>query len=484
LNTRFVPLVLALASCSTLISRPVTHEDVPRKELGATFMPADLREDLRFLVEVCEEVHPRPRAVASAQEIAALEDELDLELDHPLTRVEFWPLAARLAAAYGDAHTSVQTPSEEWNAFVTGGGKLLPIALEQRGEKLAVAPRSIAQTAWLAGCELATVGGVDVGALWREYRAERAGEEPFVFATFNNNFNWDRWRVGARAPFELEVVRDGTRARCEIAGMDASGLRSPEQRATAQANGSLAWLPGDVALIDFRGMNDLDSWNAFLRATFTEIRDRRARGVVVDLRRNGGGDSSLADALLDYLTDRPYRMCARKEWRSSARYRRYMKAHLVWWLRWLPVQYAFPTGRAFWGVDEGALYVQEGEMTTAKPNPLRFEGPWCLLIGPSTFSSAVMLANAVGDFELAPLLGAPSGGVPTESGEVYSCDLPHSRLSLGVSSAYFVRANGDANDPRPVQPTHPCAQTPADSALGRDTVLEAARTWLLEQGSR
>jgi C-terminal processing protease CtpA/Prc len=469
-------LASTLAACSSLISRPATHADVPPKEFGATFTPAELREDLRFLVRVCEEVHPRPHAVASEEEIAALEGELDAEIDHPLTRVEFWPIAARLAAAYGDAHTSVQGPSEEWNAFVAGGGKLLPIAIEQRGEKL-----SIAQTAWLAGCELVSVGGIDLGALWREYRAERAGEEPFVFATFNNNLNWHLWRVGVRAPFVLDVVRDGARARCEIAGIDASQLTRSQARAAALANWSFVWLPDDVALIDFRSMSDTGAWNAFLRATFTEIRNRPACGVIVDLRRNGGGDSSLAEALLDYLTDRPYRMCARKEWRSSARYRRYMKEHVVWWLRWLPIQYLHPFGRAFWGVDEGALYVDEGEMTTAKPNPLRFTGPWCLLIGPSTFSSAVMLANGVGDFELAPIFGAPSGGVPTESGEVYSCDLPHSRLSFGVSSAYFVRANGDANDPRPVLPTHPCAQSAADSAAGRDTVLESARAWVLEQ---
>jgi C-terminal processing protease CtpA/Prc len=172
-------------------------------------------------------------------------------------------------------------------------------------------------------------------------------------------------------------------------------------------------------------------------------------------------------------------MAARKEWRSSARYRSYMKDHLPAWLRWIPLQYATSFGRGFWGVDEGALYVQETEPKAPDPNPLRFTGPWCLLIGPGTFSSATMLANAVGDFDLAPLFGAPTGGVPNTSGEVYSCDLPHSRLGLGVSSAVFVRANGDGSDTRPVQPTHPCVQTSADTTAGRDSVLEAARAWLL-----
>ena len=72
-----------------------------------------------------------------------------------------------------------------------------------------------------------------------------------------------------------------------------------------------------------------------------------------------------------------------------------------------------------------------------------------------------------------------NGGVPNTSGEVYSCDLPHSRLSLGISSATFARANGDGTDTLPVQPTHPCAQTSADTSVTRDTVLESGRAWLL-----
>ena len=183
--------------------------------------------------------------------------------------------------------------------------------------------------------------------------------------------------------------------------------------------------------------------------------------------------------LLTYLSGRPYRMAARKEWRSSARYRTYMRDHIVWWLRWLPLQYLSSFGRDFWGVEEGALCVSESAVATPEHNSLRYAGPWCLLIGPGTFSSAMMLANAVGDFELAPLFGAPTGGVPNACGEVYSCDLPHTRLSLGVSSAIFVRANGDSADPRPVQPTHVVTQSTADTAAGRDSVLDEAREWLL-----
>lgn len=468
----------ALGACSSLISTPVTHAEVRPEEFETKFTPAELASDLDFLVQVCEEVHPRPAAVRSREEILALRTQLCAELDHPLTRVEFWPHATKLAAAFGDAHTSVQLPREEWNAFVASGAKLLPIALERQDGAMLITKNLQDDGGTFVGTELRSVDGIDVTALWNEYKSERSGEEPFVFATFASNLNWHLWRAGARAPFALSIARNAVVETREISGLSAEEMRARQTSAPTQGNWSLTWLEGNVARIDFRSMNDADAWGKFLDASFTEIRARPAKGVIIDLRKNGGGDSGLGDKLLAYLNERPYRMAARKEWRSSARYRSYLKDHVVSWLRWLPLQYFSSTGRAFWGVDEGALYVAESEVTTPDKNSLRFSGPWCVLIGPGTFSSAMMLANAVGDYDLAPLFGAPTGGVPNACGEVYSCDLPHTRLSLGVSSASFVRANGDGSDTRPVQPTHAVMQTSADSAAGRDTVLDAAREWL------
>lgn len=93
-----------------------------------------------------------------------------------------------------------------------------------------------------------------------------------------------------------------------------------------------------------------------------------------------------------------------------------------------------------------------------------------------------MLANAAEDYRLATLVGEETGGIPNAFGEVYSFDLPETRLSAGVSSAYFVRANGDEKDRRGVMPDIKVRQTQADARAGRDTVLERAREWVLGGG--
>ena len=61
-------------------------------------------------------------------------------------------------------------------------------------------------------------------------------------------------------------------------------------------------------------------------------------------------------------------------------------------------------------------------------------------------------ANAVEDFNLGILVGQPSGSIPNEHGEIMQLKLPRSGLGVYLPSAFYVRANGDLNNPNPVLP--------------------------------
>lgn len=47
-------------------------------------------------------------------------------------------------------------------------------------------------------------------------------------------------------------------------------------------------------------------FNNFIENTFLELKNKHAQDLIIDLRRNGGGDPYAADRLLSYLADKPY----------------------------------------------------------------------------------------------------------------------------------------------------------------------------------
>jgi hypothetical protein len=174
-------------------------------------------------------------------------------------------------------------------------------------------------------------------------------------------------------------------------------------------------------------------------------------------------------------------MADRKEWKASARLRERLRASVHPLARWLPMGIVHLTARVLWQTPLGETAVLRSETVVPNAERLRFCGPVCFLIGRGTFSSAVMLANAAGDFDLATLIGEETGGVPNGFGEVYVFDLPHTHLEMGVSTARFVRANGDAADPRGVLPDIEARSSPEDVERGVDGVLERAKRWVEEE---
>jgi C-terminal processing protease CtpA/Prc len=91
------------------------------------------------------------------------------------------------------------------------------------------------------------------------------------------------------------------------------------------------------------------------------------------------------------------------------------------------------------------------------------------LIGPGTYSSAMMNANELRTHAKAILVGQPTGGSPNAPGEVKTFTLPHWKC-VQYSTKIWRRTNDNANTIKPDIAVEP---TPKGFFADRDEVLEA-----------
>ena len=84
------------------------------------------------------------------------------------------------------------------------------------------------------------------------------------------------------------------------------------------------------------------------------------------------------------------------------------------------------------------------------------------LIGPSTFSSANFLADAVKTYHISTLIGLATGENTNDFGELLAFTLPNSGNPIFVSSAYDIGADGN---PNLFEPVYPDIQTSEDALL-------------------
>jgi len=95
------------------------------------------------------------------------------------------------------------------------------------------------------------------------------------------------------------------------------------------------------------------------------------------------------------------------------------------------------------------------------------------IIGRNTFSAAISLVSALERWSETIFVGEPTGNVPSQYGDARRYPLPHSGLTVRLSSVYW--RDAEVNERRPwVAPDIAVELAWADYAAGRDPALDAA----------
>jgi len=220
----------------------------------------------------------------------------------------------------------------------------------------------------------------------------------------------------------------------------------------------------DVARIAYNACKAREDFSRFLDAVFSASATQKARGLVVDIRNNSGGDSSVNEELFRYVTTKPYRQFGGVRVRISDRLRReYGKE-----------KYSKIYGTGAWSGPDGDLvtYSAPAPAPPRSPSAKRFSGPAYLLIGPATFSSAMACASATKAFDLMTVVGEETGEPVLSTGEVYAFLLPRTGYTGYVTTKVFLPPAPLPPD-RGVIPDIPAPLTRAERIAGLDPALEA-----------
>jgi hypothetical protein len=224
---------------------------------------------------------------------------------------------------------------------------------------------------------------------------------------------------------------------------------------------------GSVGLIDYRSCEDQQKFITFLTTTLDAINAAPIRALIVDIRQNGGGDSSLNDLLWENFSTKAFKQFGGVAVKSCARLKREYGRE----------KYVRYYGQRAWDAADGTIFHDGGDphadliVHPADNDPQWYKGKIYLLIGPATFSSAMSCALAAKDYGLATIVGEETGEPVESTGEVYTFTSPQLGLRAYLTTKVFLPPKphppGQGVVPNVIVPT-----TLADRAAGRDPVLE------------
>ncbi len=428
-----------------------------RPDLDRVLTVEQLREDADFAFTTIEQHHPDMYVYISKDEYAPIKEAMYKQLDHPMSRRDFYKLIAPAVAALRTGHTLIQPPTSEFKDFCRFNGKFYPFTVSLDGESLRV--RKCHDDVGLPkGARILSINGENtaqvVDRFARRMPAEREPANPYVLE--DPRLFWTMLWIdyGDEQPLELVIASpEGAPVQhtVEPQSLERVEIRKLE-RETLPEPFLFRYIPEhNAGLIICNAFEDRSEFKTFLKESFQEMQDKQVGGLIIDLRDNTGGDTRISDALLRYISDKPFRQFLQIDTKVSP------------WNR--------PATDP--DVELGGIDTEKIGPKSPPENPLRFQGPVYVLSGPRCVSTGVALAATIQYFEIGELVGQETGDPTSLFGYARRTVLPNSNWGLSVPSRCYV-APGSKRDGRGVLPDHPVEPGPDDAAAGIDTVLEYA----------
>jgi hypothetical protein len=228
-------------------------------------------------------------------------------------------------------------------------------------------------------------------------------------------------------------------------------------------------LTPEILVLEVNKMQSNEKVKKFIDETFARLKEKNYPVLVVDIRRNGGGNSVVGDWVFNYLTRKPYRQSGVKEIKLSSYLTENNKFYREWTAR-LKSQSSVEGDRI---VQKSTAADDAGAPDTAK---WIYEGKVYLLTAPRTYSSGFMMAETFKCYGFGKIIGEAPGSHRNLTGELMQFKLPKSKLVGYVATSHFYPPCYQKAKTDFLAPDAELKQTLDDLIAGKDTVLEYVKT--------
>ena len=481
-------LAATVAAAAQSAKRPAQAAFDPQRAVPAEA----LREDLEVLWAVLEEGHGGLDRYTPAAELRKGFDDVAKRLTSPLTELELYRRLLPLVAAVKDGHTRLLL-SEAAEAHLDSRPVLLPFGLRFLDGRAYVFNDLSAAAAVGAGAELLAVDGAPAAEVLGELlplvpsdagirtRKLRLFESPAVFGRLH------ALRLGLPESFRVRYRPRGSDGAREatVAGIRAAdigrvmGERYPEAAARRPLY-ELAFR-GEIGVLTVRAFADdpgpgRPRFPEFVAGAFRALEEKKANGLVIDLRGNGGGVDEYAKLLYAHCAERPFLYY----WALETKKDRYDLFRRTDETREGAEELARQVRRNARGRFDVVGHPNSGLQQGREP---RFAGRVAILIDGGSSSATGEVTSAFHYYRRAVFFGEECGAgyYGNTSGFTVTAALPNTGIRIRVPLVLYAMAVDGYPKDRGLVPDVPVSPTIEDLLAGRDPALERALARLGER---
>jgi len=391
--------------------------------------PDNLRKDIDFLIEKYEKIHPNLYAYTDKKSFTLKVDKLKNEITDSLTSLDFWMRLAPLINELKDGHTSVSPNYEDVGLYLkkfnSSEYRYLPFSVfiidsvihfrEIYGNN---------SISIISGSVIKSINGHSDAEILKKLVGYQSGERLTYRQHYvQRTFLWDFTLHYPSDKYKVEYIENGKLKTAILNGITENETSIYNNKVFPELlDYKFKLIDNSIGYLEYNECRNLEKFRTLLDSSFTIMRQKGTKTLVIDIRKNGGGNSNLNELLLTYLYNKPF-----NTYNS-------IKVKVTDDIRKLNDYYKQFTTDTTINLD---TYKRNTPI-----NRLLFDGKVYILISTFTFSSGTDCAMLFKDYYIGTIVGQETGGLPTGYGDEYRFKLPNSGLNARVSWKYFIRPSG------------------------------------------
>jgi hypothetical protein len=378
------------------------------------YSPSKLITDIDHFNKKILEIHPNPFTKIDSTTYFREIDSIKLSITEPMTSYGFYKLLAPVIIKIGDGHTGM-LPDQSLMVIT----KLpFPFEVHIEGNRVFIVKNYSLNSEIILGSEILSINGISIKEIISTFLKFIPGESiRFKTAAIESYFsNFYKLCYGECNEFLVEVKQsDGIRK------FTLDAIPSALKIIPKHLQASKLYFKNDIAILDLRNFSS-GNFNLFIDSVFTQIKHKNSGTLIVDLRYNGGGQASLADTLLSYITDKEYNSLIMDKMKINDQTSGYVKQ-----LQQMKL-----------GEKKGDFYVWYGTSIKPQERSNGFKGKVYVLTSALSYSAAAFFANVIKCYNLGNIIGSETGQPLICYGDIYYNNLPNTKLPYGIARQKFI----------------------------------------------
>jgi hypothetical protein len=414
-----------------------------------SFSREQMAQDIDVLFSTIEDVHPDMYAVYPKEQLDKDIERLKSKLAPSGDIFYFYRQVAPLVVKLGDGHTNFFPP-------IRGPEDLANLSLFPVSVKITYPDEEIyvrdAHNVIPAEAQIMAINNRQANEIVRGMMNYSSGEKDFYrIDKIQQLFPLMMFVLYGDSIYNIEYLFNQEKHSVQIKAISYS-----EANETASQQNSIVpselyifkTLPDkNIGIIEFNQFTDFDKFKVFLDSTFQVLQKENIENLIIDIRANGGGNSSLGDELFQYISPVPFAQFGKTIVKYSDIQKQYAKAE---------------NNREVTNPNGIEIYNENMKLIELRENHLRYKGNVYLLISHSTFSSGASFSWAFKYFKMGTVVGEETGGMAVCFGDVISQKLPNTGLYYGTSYKKFYQYGATDDN---IHGTLPDYEVKAEKAL-------------------